>query len=158
MITLGIDPGLATIGFAFIEGLGVDQKILDFGVIETEQVLELSQRLLMIQEDLSALIEQYSPDMIFVEELFFSTNAKTALDVAHARGVILMCCATSSVPVSSLTPNQVKVGMCGDGRADKQQVQSMVQRQFDLSEIPRPDDAADALAIAYVGAVSSSES
>ncbi|MGE3279165.1 MAG: crossover junction endodeoxyribonuclease RuvC [Candidatus Altimarinota bacterium] len=150
-IVLGIDPGLATIGYGFMKFRGDDAHILDFGVIETPAGLELPERLLMIQQDLTVLLEKYRPDEAYVEEVFFSTNTKTAISVAHARGVIMSSLASHGLRPRSLTPNQVKLGMTGDGSADKRQVQHMLKMQFSLSQLPEPDDAADALAIAYCG-------
>lgn len=152
-IILGIDPGLATVGYGVIRFFGEKAEVLDFGVIETPAGLELSERLSMIQVDLEKLIERFHPTEAYVEELFFSTNVKTALSVAHARGVIMSSLASGGLQPRSITPNQVKSGLTGDGNADKKQVQRMLQIQFGLSEIPHPDDAADALAIAYCGCI-----
>lgn len=157
-IILGIDPGLATIGYAFIRGEHENVSVLDFGVFTTPSTTDFSERLLMIHRDLGELIEQYQPDEAYVEELFFSSNAKTALDVAHARGVIIASLAERGLRPQSITPNQVKLAATGDGGADKRQVQEMLQLQFQLSELPRPDDAADALAIAFCGALRSHRS
>jgi len=154
-IVFGIDPGLATIGYGVLCFRGEKAEILDFGVIETPAGLELPERLLMIQEDLSQLVDKYRPLEAYVEEVFFSTNTKTALAVAHARGVIMSSLASGGLRPRSLTPNQVKLGMTGDGSADKKQVQQMLKIQFSLSTVPEPDDAADALAIAYCGGVQS---
>lgn len=152
-IILGIDPGLATIGYGLIRvGDGVDE-IIDFGVIETPAGLEMPERLLMIQKDIDELVRQYEPSEVYVEELFFSSNVKTAMDVAHARGVILLALQSRGLRPRSLKPNEIKLAMTGDGRADKRQVQDMLQMQFSLPELPRPDDAADALAIAYTGSL-----
>lgn len=147
---LGIDPGFATVGYSFIE-ISDQIRILDFGVIETSANLPFTERLNHLYDDLTQLIQQHDPDAAVLEELFFSTNAKTALDVAQARGVLMAACMQLSVPVYSLKPNQVKLGFTGDGSADKKQMQEMVKLHFGLQEVPKPDDAADALAIAYVG-------
>lgn len=146
---LGIDPGYATLGYAVIESLGEDLSILDFGVITTPAGEDFMQRLLDISGDLQLLFEKFSPDFAAVEEVYFSSNTKTALAVAHARGVVLCELAKHKVETMSISPNQVKSLLTGDGKADKRQVQDMVQRQFDLKSLPQPDDAADALAIAY---------
>lgn len=152
-IVLGIDPGLATIGYGVLHFQGEQVSIRDFGVIETPAGLELPERLLMIQQDLDELVRLHSPTEAYVEEVFFSTNTKTALAVAHARGVIMSSLASGGLRPRSITPNQVKVGMTGDGNADKKQVQQMLKIQFSLAHIPQPDDAADALAIAFCGGV-----
>lgn len=146
-VILGIDPGLATTGFAVIH----DLEILDFGVITTEKTLALSERLCLIEKDISDLIAKHHPDEVYLEELFFGANTKTAITVAHARGVIMMSCAKAGIPVHTVTPNAVKSAVTGDGKADKRQVQDMVRRHFSLRSIPKPDDAADALAVAYYG-------
>jgi len=150
-IVLGIDPGLATIGFGVLHFRGEEVVIRDFGVIETPAGLEMGDRLVMIQQDLEELLKKHLPTEAYVEELYFSTNAKTALSVAHARGVIMSSLASHGLQPRSITPNQVKSGLTGDGSADKKQVQQMLKIQFSLEKIPEPDDAADALAIAYCG-------
>lgn len=151
-VILGIDPGLATIGYAFIQLTDDEKTILDFGVITTPAGLELSDRLLMIKKDLQQLIELHLPDEVVVEELFFGKNVTTAIDVAHARGVVLSTCAEQGLTPSTYTPNQIKQIVTGDGAADKRQVQDMLIRIFSLSSLPTPDDAADALAVAFCGA------
>lgn len=150
-IILGIDPGLATVGYGILLFSGEKIQIIDFGVIETSTGLEFAERLLMIQENLRELVDKYSPTEAFVEELFFSANAKTAMNVAHARGVIIASLSACGLQPRSITPNQVKLGMTGDGTADKKQIQRMLMIQFSLPACPQPDDAADALAIAYCG-------
>jgi len=148
MIILGIDPGTATTGYGLIEEKGGMLSLIDYGVILTGAKLPLEQRLEKIYDQLEDIIEEYNPGEIAVEELFFSNNAKTAMSVGQARGVILLATQKAGVPVSEYTPNQVKNGICGYGGADKKQVQKMVQILLKLSETPEPDDAADALAIA----------
>ena len=148
MLILGIDPGTATTGYGLIEEKGGMLSLIDYGVILTGAKLPLEQRLEKIYDQLEDIIEEYNPDEIAVEELFFSNNAKTAMSVGQARGVILLATQKAGVPVSEYTPNQVKNGICGYGGADKKQVQKMVQILLKLSETPEPDDAADALAIA----------
>lgn len=150
-VVLGIDPGLATIGYGLLLFQDDKASILDFGVIETPAGLELPERLHMIQQDLDSLIEKHRPQEAYVEELFFSTNTKTAISVAHARGIIMSSLASSGIRPRSITPNQVKLGMTGHGGADKKQIQRMLMIQFSLKSIPTPDDAADALAIAFCG-------
>ncbi len=161
-IILGLDPGLATVGFAMLDlpptpslaGGGATHRVLDFGVITTSPDLSFPERLLHIKHDLQALIQKFQPTEAVIEELFFSTNTKTAMSVAHARGVLLVTLAEENIPLRQLTPNQIKLAVTGDGRADKRQVQDMLMRCFSLSELPKPDDAADALAIAYAGMLS----
>ena len=142
---LGIDPGLATIGVALLE----DGELLHCGVIETGKDTEHSERLLEIAGKLHEYIREWDPDETAVEQLFFSKNAKTAMKVSEARGVILMTVRESGSPVSEYTPVQVKQAVAGTGSADKEQVQKMVKILFRLKEAPKPDDAADAVAIAY---------
>jgi crossover junction endodeoxyribonuclease RuvC len=149
-VILGIDPGLATVGFAVLD-VKDEAKIINFGVIETSSGLPIEERLQLIFKDLQILVDEYQPDLVLIEELFFSTNAKTALDVAQARGVLIAAVAEKGLPIRSIKPNQVKLGFTGDGSADKRQMQEMVKIHFGLTELPQPDDAADALAIAYVG-------
>lgn len=148
MIILGIDPGTATTGYGLIEEKSGKVSLVDYGVILTKPESSTEQRLEIIYDQLSDLIEEYNPDEIAVEELFFSTNVKTAMSVSQARGVILLATQKLGIPLSEYTPNQVKNGICGYGGADKKQVQKMVQMLLNLKDIPKPDDAADALAIA----------
>lgn len=148
MVILGIDPGTATTGYGIIEEKGGKLSVVDYGVILTESKRPLEQRLEKLYDQLEEIIEEYNPEEIAVEELFFSNNAKTAMSVGQARGVILLATQKAGIPVSEYTPNQVKNGICGYGSADKKQVQKMVTMLLNLSETPQPDDAADALAIA----------
>jgi len=148
MIILGVDPGTATTGYGLIEEKGGKLMLIDYGVIITEAKKTPEQRLEILYDQLSDIIDEYNPDEIAVEELFFSNNAKTAMAVGQARGVILLATQKSGVPMSEYTPNQVKNGICGHGGADKKQVQKMVQMILKLDTPPQPDDAADALAIA----------
>lgn len=148
MIIMGIDPGIATVGFGIISAEGGQQTVLQYGTITTPSVLSLSARLLQIAMDLEMLIEAFHPDAMAVEELFFNSNAKTAISVAHGRGVILLTAEKCSVPVYEYTPLQVKQAVAGYGRAEKLQVMKMTQRLLKLDALPKPDDAADALAVA----------
>lgn len=148
MIILGVDPGTATTGYGLIEEKGGKLSLVDYGVIITEPKHSAEQRLEILFDQLSDIIDEYNPDEIAVEELFFSNNAKTAMAVGQARGVILLATQKAGVPMSEYTPNQVKNGICGHGGADKKQVQKMVQMILKLDTPPQPDDAADALAIA----------
>jgi crossover junction endodeoxyribonuclease RuvC len=148
MIILGIDPGTATTGFGVIEEEKGKIKVVDFGTIDTKPNQPLELRLEQIHAQLNKIITQYNPDEVAVEELFFTNNQKTAIAVGQARGVILLTARLQKVPLFEYTPLQVKNGICGYGGADKKQVQKMVQMILNLKEIPKPDDAADALAIA----------
>ena len=148
MTILGIDPGIATIGFGVIQAQRGQNILVQYGVITTPAGLPLSTRLYQISQDMNQLIEQFKPDEIAVEELFFSKNITTGIAVAHGRGVILLEAERSGVPVFEYTPMQVKQAVAGYGGADKRQVMLMTQRLLKMKEIPRPDDAADALAIA----------
>lgn len=148
MIILGIDPGVATIGFGLIDAQRQKNTLLRYGVISTPPGIPLSNRLLQISEDMEQLIRQFRPDEMAVEELFFSKNITTGISVAHGRGVILLSAEKLGVPVFEYTPMQVKQAVAGYGKADKKQVMLMTQRLLNMKQIPRPDDAADALALA----------
>lgn len=146
LIILGIDPGVATVGFGVARYEGNRFYTLDYGVIATKPS-DLSERLYLIHNGVLDLIHEYSPESVAVEELFFNTNAKTALSVGHGRGVILLAARMCGVPVFSYTPLQVKQAVVGYGRAEKIQVMQMVKTILNLEKLPRPDDAADALAL-----------
>lgn len=148
MKILGIDPGLATIGWGVIESNGFKHKPVAYGAIQTPTKLTVEKRLDLIYKDLATIIERYSPDAVAVEELFFNTNITTGIRVAEARGVILLCCEHHKLQISEYTPLQVKQSVVGYGRADKKQVITMVTLLLSLSSAPKPDDTADALAIA----------
>ncbi|OIP24983.1 crossover junction endodeoxyribonuclease RuvC [bacterium CG2_30_37_16] len=148
MIILGIDPGTATTGYGVIKKEGSVLTVLEYGCIRTEANQDLKIRLRIIEEDLIEIIESFKPDVASVEQLFFCNNAKTALAVGHARGVILLTLEKSGMPVYEYTPLQVKQAVSGYGKASKKQIQEMVKILLKMKEIPRPDDAADALAIA----------
>ena len=148
MIILGVDPGIATIGFGVIEARRGQNILKQYGVITTPAGLPLANRLLQISEDMDALIRQFQPDEMAVEELFFTKNITTGIAVAHGRGVILLSAQKLGLPIFEYTPMQVKQAVAGYGGADKRQVMLMTQRLLGMKEIPRPDDAADALAIA----------
>lgn len=148
MIILGIDPGYAIVGFGVVEYTGNNFKVLDYGSIETTAGTEFTTRLTKINKGVNELISIYKPDAVAVEELFFNKNTKTALKVAQARGVVLLSGALSTAEVFEYTPLQVKQAVCGYGRADKNQVQQMVKLLLNLKKVPKPDDTADALAVA----------
>ena len=148
MVVLGIDPGVATIGFGLIRADRGRNALPQYGVITTPPGLPLSRRLCQISDDMEELIQTFHPDEMAVEELFFTKNITTGIAVAHGRGVILLAAEKLGVPVFEYTPMQVKQAVAGYGGADKRQVMLMTQRLLNMKEIPRPDDAADALAIA----------
>ena len=148
MRILGIDPGLATIGFSILETNGNKYRLVNCGVISTPAHHPLSDRLGIIFNDLNQLIDAYHPDAVSVEELFFNTNLTTGIQVAHARGVILLVCHQHDLKIFEYTPLQVKDAVVGYGRADKHQVMEMVRRLCGLQAPPKPDDAADAVALA----------
>ena len=148
MRILGVDPGVATICFGLIEADRGSQRLLRYGVITTPAGLPLSNRLYQISRDMEELLGAFHPDEAAVEELFFTKNITTGIAVAHGRGVILLELERAGIPVYEYTPMQVKQAVAGYGGAEKRQVMLMTQRLLRMGEIPRPDDAADALAIA----------
>ena len=148
MRILGIDPGYATIGFGLIEAERAQVHMVTYGAITTPAGLPLSRRLYQIDRDMEELIGKLRPDAIAIEELFFNTNVTTGIAVAHGRGVLLCAAERCGVPLYEYTPSQVKLAVTGYGKADKHQVMDMTRRLLKLSAVPRPDDAADALAIA----------
>ena len=148
MIILGIDPGLAIVGWGVIESYRGNIRPLAYGAITTPAHTPVEERLRMIADDLGAVIDKYKPDEMAVEELFFNTNITTGIRVAEARGVIIMCAYRLGVKIFEYTPLQVKQAVVGFGRAEKKQVIDMVTRLLALPKPPKPDDTADALAIA----------
>ncbi|KAB2951318.1 crossover junction endodeoxyribonuclease RuvC [Heliorestis acidaminivorans] len=148
MIILGIDPGTALCGYGLIEAKGNRLYPLAYGAIRTKAHSPMPSRLLTIAEELDNIIKQYKPHHVAVEEIFFSRNVTTALAVGQARGVILLSAARAGLAVSEYKPTQVKQAVVGYGRAEKEQVQEMVRILLSLSEKPKPDDVADALAVA----------
>ena len=148
MIVIGIDPGLARTGYGVLSTGARYPAPLTFGCIETGSKGIREERLLEIHTKISDLLDEYDPAWVAVERLFFSRNTTSAMQVSEARGVLLLAAAQHKVPVAEYTPNQVKQAVTGSGRADKHQVQEMMRRLLKLEEIPRPDDAADGLAIA----------
>jgi len=147
-IILGIDPGLATVGFGVIKSESGNLFYVDSGVIKTKPDISLPERLNAIKNDFLFLLNTFKPDAVGVEELFFAKNVTNAIKVAHARGVILECLFSLRIPLINFTPLEVKKNISGDGNAQKWQVQEMVKRFLKLKRHPKPDDAADALAIA----------
>ncbi len=148
MIIMGIDPGFAITGFGIVKYEGNKFSPIEYGAVTTRAGEPFAQRLLTIDREISFIIERFNPDAISVEELFFNKNIKTAIMAAHGRGIALAAGARSGKPVFEYTPLQVKQAVVGYGRAEKAQVQQMVKAILNLPEIPKPDDVADALAIA----------
>jgi len=150
MIILGIDPGTAIIGYGLIEKEEKGQKLkaIKYGCIKTSKDFTTAERLRVLNEELGALIKKYRPDIVAVEDIFFFKNLKTAIKVSQARGVILLTIANANLHVAEYTPLQIKQAVACYGRAEKNQVQQMVRRLLGLKEVPKPDDAADALAVA----------
>jgi len=148
MRILGIDPGIALTGFGIVEKDGVRVKAGSYGHISTESGTPVANRLKVLYDDMVNIIEESKPDVVAVEELFFNKNAKTVIIAAQARGVIILSAVNNGVDVVEYTPLQVKQAVIGYGRASKQQVQFMVKELLCLKETPKPDDTADALAIA----------
>lgn len=148
MRVIGIDPGTAIVGFGVIEYVEKKYNVIDYGCIFTDKSLSLEERLLIIFNQLESIIEKYKPDEMAIEELFFFKNSKTVISVGQARGVIVLTGMKNNLKIAGYTPLQVKMGITGYGKAEKKQVQEMVARILKLDEIPKPDDAADALAIA----------
>lgn len=145
---MGIDPGIATIGYSVIAYENNHFKVITYGVVETKPDIKFSKRLQLLYEGLQKIIDEFQPECCAVEELFFNKNVKTAISVGHGRGVILLLAEQNNLPTYEYTPLQVKQGVVGYGRAEKKQVQEMVKLILNLAEIPKPDDAADALAVA----------
>lgn len=148
MIVLGIDPGTARTGYGLVSREGSALQMLDYGCIETVNDRPLGERLLIIHEALRDLIETHRPEAVGVERLFFNKNVQTAFAVGQARGVVLLSAAQFGLPIFEFGPHEVKLAVTGYGRAPKDQVQRMVQVVLAMPELPRPDDAADALAVA----------
>ncbi len=152
MIILGFDPGLATLGYGAIKSERGKNEMLDYGVVLTPKEENLPVRLAMLEEGIKKVIHQFKPDEIAVEELFFCKNVTTAINVAHARGVLLLTAVKECGRMYEYTPLQIKQALTGYGRADKNQIQQMVKTFLRLPKIPKPDDAADALAVALTHA------
>lgn len=155
MRILGLDPGIATVGFGIVDTEKNRQRLVSCGVITTPAHTPLTQRLDQIYTDLEELIRTYQPEVMAVEELFFNTNITTGISVAQGRGVIILCAFRSGLKIYEYTPLQVKQAVVGYGRAEKKQVMDMVRRILNLPAPPKPDDAADAVALALCHARSS---
>lgn len=148
MRILGIDPGYAILGYGLIEKKGNRFKVIHYGAVTTDAKMEMPDRLKVLYNSLMEIISEYEPEVASIEELFFNTNAKTAILVGQARGVAVLACANSGLEIAEYTPLQIKQALVGYGRAEKKQVQLMVKTILNLKEIPKPDDTADALAAA----------
>lgn len=148
MKILGIDPGLGRCGWGVVERLGNSYHLVDYGCITTPSKDSDSRRLLELKKNLNQIIKKYQPDLAGVEQLFFFKNQKTIIQIAQARGIILLALTEDNVPIKELTPLQVKMSLTGYGKAEKSQIQKMVKAVLKLDAIPKPDDAADALALA----------
>lgn len=150
MKTMGIDPGTAATGYCVLEEQDSGNKVfmVTYGCIKTPKTEPAHKRLSMIHKHLKSLFSKYKPEHIAVERLFFGANAKTAMSVGQARGVVLLAAANAGLEVAEYTPLEVKMALTGYGRADKNQIQQMVKRLLKLKSVPKPDDAADALAVA----------
>ncbi|MDP1629001.1 MAG: crossover junction endodeoxyribonuclease RuvC [bacterium] len=152
MVIIGIDPGTGLVGYGVIQKKDNRLQALDYGCIKTSKNETLGRRLLAIHRDIKNLIKKFKPDLLAAESLFFFKNLKTAINVSQARGVIVFAAAEFDVPFCEYTPLEVKQAVTGYGRAEKMQIQKMVKAILNLSEIPKPDDAADALAVAICAA------
>lgn len=155
MIILGIDPGYAIVGYGVIDYRNNHFNVIDYGAILTDTKTPFNERLEKIFDDLSAIIDKYAPEAMSLEKLFYNNNAKTVIDVSQARGVIMLAAQKKGVKVFEYTPLQVKQSVVGYGRAEKKQVQEMTRRILALEKVPKPDDTADALAMAICHAHSS---
>lgn len=148
MIIFGLDPGIAIVGYGIVEVLGNRVRLLDYGVITTDASLSVPERLNIIDFELNKLIAEFEPDELAIEELFFNKNVKTVINVAQARGVEILSFVKRGISVYEYTPLQIKQAITGYGRAEKKQMQESIRMIFKLKEIPKPDDAADAMAVA----------
>lgn len=150
MIVIGIDPGTTTIWYAVVEKKWNEKKLLDYWVIHTTPKIDLKDKIMEISNDLESLINKYMPKRVVIEKLFFTTNLKTGIDVAQVRGVILYKFASIGVEILEYTPLELKSAICGNGKANKLQLQNAIKIFFSLDQIPKPDDAADAIWLAYM--------
>ncbi|EEI83595.1 crossover junction endodeoxyribonuclease RuvC [Anaerococcus tetradius] len=154
MIILGIDPGIAIMGYGIIEFKENKVKVLENGVVTTSSKTKTGRRLELLYDNLHQIIKEFKPDEFAIEELFFNSNVKTAITVGHARGVQVLCAQQNMLPIYEYTPLQIKQAITGYGRASKSQMQLTVTRLLNLKEMPKPDDAADALSVALCHALS----
>jgi len=151
---MGIDPGVERLGYAIIETKGASPQVCGYGLVSTQKNTPTPQRLKILYDDLFLLVDRYTPDVLVMEQLFFARNVTTAMMVSAARGVVMLVAAQRGLEVREIAPSQLKRAVCGSGRATKSQIQRALQYLLGLSEIPAPDDVADALALALVGALS----
>jgi len=152
MIILGIDPGIATVGIGVVDATEKHAlRAVDWCTLQTKANLPIGTRLCELAQDMCTILTEHKPDLAIMERIYFANNAQSAIDVAQARGVLLQAVAATGIPVLEATPLQLKAAITGDGQADKRQVQDMLVRILHLQEIPTPDDAADALALAVYG-------
>lgn len=154
MIILGIDPGIAIMGYGVVEFDGNKVKVIENGVVTTSSKSKTPQRLKVLYDNLNDIIKEFKPDEFAIEELFFNQNVKTAITVGHARGIQILCAEENALPIYEYTPLQIKQSITGYGRASKSQMQKTVTTLLNLKQIPKPDDAADALSVALCHALS----
>ena len=153
MVILGFDPGIATLGYGVIQTeKGKKPQMLDYGIVSTPKDENIAVRLAMLEKGVKQIIDKFKPDEVAIEELFFAKNVKTGIAVAHARGVVLLTCIKECGRIYEYTPLQIKQALTGYGRAEKKQIQAMVKMFLKLNAVPKPDDAADALAVALTHA------
>ncbi|WP_442603500.1 crossover junction endodeoxyribonuclease RuvC [Paenibacillus sp. KN14-4R] len=155
MRILGIDPGIAIVGFGFIDKIGSRLTPVQYGCIQTEAHTDPAERLKQVYDSIQELIKRYKPDAVAIEKLFFNRNVTTAMSVSQARGVLILAAVQHNLPIAEYTPLQIKQAIVGYGKAEKKQVQEMVKVFLKLSAVPKPDDVADALAVAICHAHSS---
>ncbi len=148
MLILGVDPGSRVTGYGVIESTGTTHEIIDYGVIRTHPRNPFSRRLLHVYNDLNRIINQYKPNVVALEDVFFAVNIRSLLTLGHIRGIVLVVAAQANIDIHEYSPLEVKKAVVGYGRADKRQVQKMVQLILNLAQMPEPNDAADALAVA----------
>ena len=148
MVILGIDPGYAIVGYGVIDYRNNHFSVIDYGAILTDAKMPYNERLEKIYDDLTGIIEKYNPEAMAIEKVFYNSNAKTVIDVSQARGVIMLAAQKKKLPAYEYTPLQVKQSVVGYGRAEKKQIQEMIRRILALEKVPKPDDTADALAMA----------
>lgn len=148
MRILGIDPGFGIVGFALLDWDGRKRQLVDVGVIRTDSGLEFGSRLLEIHKDIKEILNHYQPDAVAIEKVYFSKNVTTGIQVSQAKGVILLALAEAGLIPRQYSPSEMKAALTGDGKADKAAIQKMVQMELGLVEVPKPDDASDALSLA----------
>ncbi|MDD3302839.1 MAG: crossover junction endodeoxyribonuclease RuvC [Candidatus Gracilibacteria bacterium] len=153
MIILGIDPGTTTTGFAITKKEGIKISLIEYGILKTIPKISIDLKLLEIGTDIRTLIDKFAPDLVAIEKLYFTNNIKTGIDVAESRGVIIYESMRNNIQIQEYTPLEVKKAITGNGKATKIQMQNAIKILFQLNEIPKPDDVADAIGISYIGAL-----